>query len=147
MSGMRNGEVMASAGNGKRNTERLLTKAEACRELGVSLSTLDRRIASGAIQTKKVPLGRRHRVYVVAEENTSQEGNNHMSLRVAFCMAQERIRGLEEQVRFLRDYLLVEQERRGQLLEDLRAAVRPMNNVGRQRRWWCFGNQKPRSKK
>ena len=31
---------------------RLLTKAEACRELSVSLSTLDRRIASGEVRTK-----------------------------------------------------------------------------------------------
>ena len=41
---------------------RSLTKAEACRELSVSLSTLDRRIASGEIQTKREPHGRRHRV-------------------------------------------------------------------------------------
>ena len=32
---------------------RQLTKAEACRELAVSLSTLDRRIASGDIQVRR----------------------------------------------------------------------------------------------
>ena len=32
---------------------RLLTKAEACRELAVSLSTLDRRIASGGALDEK----------------------------------------------------------------------------------------------
>ena len=40
---------------------RLLTKAEAYRELVVSLSTLDRRIASGEIRTNREPRGRRHR--------------------------------------------------------------------------------------
>ena len=44
---------------------RMLTKAEACRELAVSLSTLDRRIASGKVRTKREPRGRRHRVYVM----------------------------------------------------------------------------------
>ena len=32
---------------------RQLTKAEACRELAVSLSTLDRRIASGDIEVRR----------------------------------------------------------------------------------------------
>ena len=42
---------------------RLLTKAEACRELAVSLSTLDRRIASGEIEVRREEQGRRRRVY------------------------------------------------------------------------------------
>ncbi len=36
---------------------RLLTKAEACRELAVSLSTLDRRIASGELLTRRSRAG------------------------------------------------------------------------------------------
>ena len=44
---------------------RLLTKYEACRELGLSLSTLDRRIGSGDILTQREPHGRRGRLYVV----------------------------------------------------------------------------------
>ena len=34
---------------------RQLTKAEACLEMAVSLSTLDRRIASGEIQVRREP--------------------------------------------------------------------------------------------
>ena len=48
---------------------RMLTKAEACRELGLSLSTLDRRIAAGELQVRREPRGRRHRVYVVLDDD------------------------------------------------------------------------------
>ena len=47
---------------------RQLTKAEACRELAVSLPTLDRRIASGEIRVSREPHGRRHRIYVMLDE-------------------------------------------------------------------------------
>ena len=53
---------------------RLLTKAEACRELAVSLSTLDRRIASGEIRTRREPRGRRHRVYVMLDDDPPGNG-------------------------------------------------------------------------
>ena len=46
---------------------RLLTKAEACRELRLSLSTLNRRIAAGEVPVKREPRGRRHRVYVMLD--------------------------------------------------------------------------------
>lgn len=48
---------------------RLLTKAEACRELRLSLSTLDLRIASGEIPTKREPRCRRHRAYVMLDDD------------------------------------------------------------------------------
>ena len=41
--------------NPRRTTMRMLTKAEACRELAVSLSTLDRRIASGEVHARREP--------------------------------------------------------------------------------------------
>ena len=47
---------------------RLLTKDEACRELGMSLSTLDRRISLGDLIVRREPHGRRHRVYVVMDD-------------------------------------------------------------------------------
>ena len=53
---------------------RLLTKAEACRELAVSLSTLDRRIASGELVTRREPRGRRHRVYVMLDDDPPESG-------------------------------------------------------------------------
>ena len=55
---------------------RLLTKAEACRELGLSLSTLDRRIAAGELQAKREPRGRRHRVYVMLDDEPPGNGGD-----------------------------------------------------------------------
>ena len=41
-------------------------------------------------------------------------------------MAQERIRGLEEQIAFLREQLKVEQHRSAELLNDLKAEIAQM---------------------
>ena len=49
---------------------RLLTKAEACRELGLSLSTLDRRIAAGELKSRTgARTDGRHRVYVALDDD------------------------------------------------------------------------------
>ena len=48
---------------------RLLTKAEACRELRLSLSMLNRRIAAGEVPVEREPRGRRHRVYVILDDD------------------------------------------------------------------------------
>ena len=53
---------------------RFLTKAEVYRELAVSLSTLDRRIASGEVPTRREPRGRRHRVYVMLDDDPPRTG-------------------------------------------------------------------------
>ena len=95
---------------------RLLTKAEACRELAVSLSTLDRRIASGEIEVRREPRGRRHRVYVMLDE-PPENGANAKSQGTLLDVAQERIRGLDEQVELLQDQLVLEQERNAELKE------------------------------
>ena len=81
---------MATSGNGKRNRERLLTKAEACEELGISLSTLDRRIASGEIQVRRKPRGRKHRVYVVMEGGPAEDANDDSLDRYALVVALEK---------------------------------------------------------
>ena len=108
---------------------RLLTKVKACRELSVSLSTLDRRIASGEVRTKREPHGRRHRVYVMLDNGplTSIE-----TLQSELAMAQERIRGLEEQVAFLQEQLELERRRNAELVKDLKAAPE------RSGPWWQF---------
>ena len=89
---------------------RLLTKAEACRELAVSLSTLDRRIASGEIEVRREPRGRRHLVYVMLDE-PPENGANAKLQGTVLDVAQERIRGLDEQVELLQGRLEQEQER------------------------------------
>ena len=101
---------------------RLLTKAEACRELEVSLSTLDRRIAAGEIQARREPRGRRHRVYVMVDDDPPE---NVEAVDSALAVAQERIRGLEEQ-------LERERQRNAELVNESKS--------GQQRRgpWWWF---------
>ncbi|MDE2778342.1 MAG: hypothetical protein OXI91_01515 [Chloroflexota bacterium] len=86
---------------------KLLTKREACRELRISLSTLNRRIAAGDVPVKREPRGRRHRVYVMLDDVLPENGK---VADPALAMAQERIRGLEEQVELLQGQL--EQERK-----------------------------------
>ena len=101
---------------------RILTKAEACRELAVSLSTLDRRIAAGEIRARREPRGRRHRVYVMLDGDPPEKVEAADS---ALDVAQERIRGLEEQ-------LERERQRNAELVNDLKAAQ------ARRGLWWRF---------
>ena len=108
---------------------RLLTKAEACRELEVSLSTLDRRIAAGEIRARQEPRGRRHRVYVMLDDAPPE---NVEAADSALAGAQERIRGLEEQVTILQGQIDQERQRNAELTGELKSA--------RERRgpWWRF---------
>ena len=99
---------------------RQLTKAEACRELAVSLSTLDRRIASGDIQVRREPQGRRHRIYVMLDDGLPENGANARSQGTLLDVARERIRGLDEQVALLQAQLALEQERNAGLEETYR---------------------------
>ena len=99
---------------------RQLTKAEACRELAVSLSTLDRRIASGDIQVIREQRGRLHRIYVMLDDDLPENGVNTGSQSTLLDVAQERIRGLEEQVELLQAQLAQEQERNIGLEESYR---------------------------
>ncbi len=94
---------------------RLMTKAEACRELAVSLSTLDRRIASGEIQVTREEQGRRNRVYVMLDDDLPENSQSQDA-------AQERIRGLEEQAELLKTQLDLERQRSAGLEMMRRAA-------------------------
>ena len=96
---------------------RQLTKAEACRELAVSLSTLDRRIASGEIQVRRERHGRRHRIYVMLDDDLPENGVNAKSQGTLLDASRERIRGLEEQVVLLQGQLALEKERNAGLEE------------------------------
>ena len=96
---------------------KLLTKAEACRELSVSLSTLDRRIASGEIQVRREPRGRRHRICVMLDDDLPENGVDARSQGTLLDVAQERIRGLDEQAALLQTQIELEQERNVRLEE------------------------------
>ena len=112
---------------------RLLTKAEACLEMAVSLSTLDRRIASGELEVRREPRGRRHRVYVMLD---GPPGNG-VAADSALAVAQERVRGLEEQVGLLQEQLQLQQERNAELVNELKAE---QTSAAKKRRgqWWWF---------
>lgn len=110
---------------------RFLTKAQACRELDVSLSTLDRRIAAGELLTQRETHGRRHRLYVVLDDSTAGDRADADRSRTALAVAQERARCLEEQVVFLGEQLDLEQRRSAELLEDLR-----LERAEGRRPWW-----------
>ena len=90
---------------------RLLTKAEACRELRLSLSTLNRWIAAGELAVKREPRGQRHRVHVMLDDDPPVDGNGVESGNGALAVARERIRGLEEQVVILQEQLELERKR------------------------------------
>ena len=113
---------------------RLLTKPEACRELRMSLSTLNRRIAAGEVAVKREPRGRRHRVYVMLDDDLPGNGKCAESELVA---AQERILGLEEQVATLQGQLDGERQHNAGLVSELKAAE---TSAARERRgsWWRF---------
>ena len=112
---------------------RLLTKTKACRELAISLSTLDWRIAAGEVLTKREPRGRRHRVYVMLDEDPQENGEATGSGETALAVAQERIRGLEEQVELLQGQLEMEQQRNAELMDEEKAA-----QERRGPRWWFW---------
>ena len=114
---------------------RLLTKAEACRELAVSLSTLDRRIASGEIQARREPRGRRHRVYVMLDDDPPEAAGNAVSNDPAQAVAQERIRALEEMVAFLQGQLEWERQRNAQLINESKAVQIPTARERQRSRW------------
>lgn len=114
---------------------RMLTKAEACRELKVSLSTLNRRIAAGEVAVHREPLGRRHRVYVMLDEGPPAE-NGPVAEAAEPAVAQERIRELEEEVASLHQQLEQEQQRNAELESELaEAPARPAP-------WWRFWQAK-----
>ena len=119
---------------------RLLTKTEACRELGSSLSTLDRRIAAGELQARREPHGRRHRVYVMLDYDPPGQDKDIESGNTALAVARERIRGLEEQVEYLQDQLDLERRRNAGLVNELRAA--PERRGPRWRFWRRAGDNR-----
>ena len=109
---------------------RLLTKAEACRELKISLSTLNRRIAAGELAVQREPRGRRHRVYVLLDEDAPDK--SHMAETAVLAVARQRIHELEGQVALLQEQLDQERRRNAELVGELKALQ------ARRGAWWRF---------
>ena len=124
---------------------RLLTKEEACRELGMSLSTLDRKISAGRLMVRRERHGQRHRVYVMVDDGAFEtNGATNTPEAVGSCntqlaVARERIRGLEEQVGNLKEQLRWERERNVELLSELmlgRTSLSEKESVGARWQFW-----------
>ena len=98
---------------------RLLTKAEACRELRLSLSTLNRRIAAGEVLVRREPRGRRHRVYVILDDDPPIITETPPA---ELAVARERIRDLEAQVLLLQRQLEKERQYNAGIVKELNAA-------------------------
>ena len=111
---------------------RLLTKAEACRELRLSLSTLNRRIAAGEVPVRREPRGLRHRVYVLLDDDPP---NTPEASQSELAVARERIRGLEEQVELLQGQLERERERYDELVSQAKAGKFPSSPRNRRPSW------------
>lgn len=68
-------------------------------------STLNRRITAEEVAVTREPYGRRHRAYVMLDDNPPDNDGNVDSGDTAPVVAQERIRGLEAQVALLQEQL------------------------------------------
>ena len=102
---------------------RTLTKAEACKELKVSLCTLNRSIAAGEVAVHREPRGRRHRVYVLLDDGPPA-ANGPVAEADELAVARERIRELEAEVACLQEQLGQEQQRNAGPVSELAAARR-----------------------
>lgn len=106
---------------------RLLTKAEACRELRLTLSTLNPGIAPREMYLKREPRGRRQRAYVMLDDDLPSAVETPQPELV---MAQERIQDLEAQVGLLQGQLEQERQRKAELVDDVEVL---MHSCERQR--------------
>ena len=113
---------------------RLLTKTEACRELSLSLSTLNRRIAAGEVPVKREPRGRRHRVYVMLDDGPPSAAE---TLQSELAAALEQVRSLDAQVALLQGQLDQERQRNIEPVSNLKVAQTPTAQ-GRLSTWWRF---------
>ena len=107
----------------------------------MSLSTLDRRIASGDVRTKREPRGQRHRVYVMLDDDPPSAIETPQS---EMAVARERIRGLEEQVAFLERQLEIEQVRNAELVNEFKMSIEKTKDQQRRGSWWPFWQDKTR---
>ena len=113
--------------------QRRVTKSEACRLLGVSLSTLDRRIAEGQLEVERVQQGQVNRVFVLLPAEDLPEDRPDPETEMA--VAQERIRSLEELVSLEREWRQTAETRLQEVLRALPATT-PAPAPAIRRPWW-----------
>ena len=113
--------------------QRRVTKSEACKLLGVSLSTLDRRIAEGQLEVERVQQGQVNRVFVLLPAEDMPEDRPDPEIEIA--VAQERIRSLEELVSLEREWRQMAETRLQEVLRALPAPA-PAAEPENRRPWW-----------
>ena len=113
--------------------QRRVTKSEACRLLGVSLSTLDRRISEGQLEVERVQQGQVNRVFVLLPAEDMPE--DRLDPETEMAVAQERIRSLEELVSLEREWRQTAETRLQEVLRALPAPT-PAPEPEIRRPWW-----------
>ena len=131
-----------------------LTKMEAATRLDVSASTIDRMIRKGELQTEREPHGSRHRIWVVMDDDgtdnsvnsspetsglpydhspdTSNNGRldtSELSGEVELAVLRERVNSLEELANYHRDLLKDSEWRYQQAMEQLGASHRTVESL------------------
>ena len=114
--------------------QRRVTKSEACRLLGVSLSTLDRRISEGQLEVERVQQGQVNRVFVLLPAGDMPEDRPDPEKEIA--VAQERIRSLEDLVTLEREWRQTAETRLHEVLRALPAPTPAPEPEIRSRPWW-----------
>ena len=126
--------------------KRRLSREEAARARGVSLSTMDRWIRQGVVEVEHIMDGQRRRVVVLVDEDEehvegsgggeSEGDTQHITVELA--VSQERVRGLEELVGLLQDQVALERSRYAELYGALRDGTLALPEARRSRPWWKF---------
>ena len=131
-----------------------LSKMEAATRLEVSASTIDRMIQKGELQTEKEPHGTRHRIWVVLDDEVTDESVNSpreasepspddspdasgeemsdwsdASGEVEVAVLRERVKNLEELADYHRELLRDSEWRYQQAMEQLSASQRTMETL------------------
>ena len=112
-----------------------VTKVEAARILRVSARTINRKIASGELQTERETHGKR-RVLVLLDAASVPDAPVDDSEEVV--QLRERVAGLQDLVDHLHDQLDFERERYAELYHDVKTGALALPAPNSSRRWWEF---------
>ena len=113
-----------------------VTKIGAARILGVSERTVNRKIASGELESEREATGRR-RVMVLLDTQLQAEAPEHVDVE-ELVVLRERCAGLEDLVEHLHEQLNFERSRYGELYNDIKSGALALPAPKSDRPWWRF---------
>ena len=117
-------------------TKKRATKVEAARILGVSERTVNRKIASGELDTERETTGRR-RVMVLLDADLHAVTSDHDDSE-ELVVLRERCAGLEDLVEHLHEQLNFERGRYSELYNDMKTGQLALAAPKAARPWWRF---------